>query len=86
MSVYALLNILNELGKRDKMPAFSSICLCFFTTSVINQVIHELECYFYLMKLNNIKIAFFGLKHLKCLSFYTERYCRRHLVILLQNM
>ena len=42
MSAHVLLNLLNELGKRDKMRGLLSICL-FFTTSLINSIIQEHE-------------------------------------------
>ena len=42
-SAYVLLNLLNELGKRDKMRSLPSI-LSFFATSLINSVIQEHEC------------------------------------------
>ena len=37
MSAHVLLNLLNELGKRDKMRGFSA-------TSLINSLIQEHEC------------------------------------------
>ena len=40
MSVHVLLNLLNELGKRDKMRAF----YLFLTTSLKNSIIQEHEC------------------------------------------
>ena len=40
MSVHVLLNLLNELGKRDKMREF----YLFFATSLINSIIQEHEC------------------------------------------
>ena len=40
MSAHVLLNLLNELGKRDKMRGFIS----FFATSLINSIIQEHEC------------------------------------------
>ena len=43
MSAYVLLNLLNELGKRDKMRGLPSI-LSLFATSLINSIIHEHEC------------------------------------------
>ena len=43
MSAHVLLNILNELGKRDKMRGLTSIYL-FFATSLINSIIQEHEC------------------------------------------
>ena len=43
MSVHVLLNLLNELGKRDKMRGLPSI-LSFFATSLINSIIQEHEC------------------------------------------
>ena len=51
MSVHVLLNLLNELGKRDKMRG--KACQPFyllFTKSIINSVIQKHECYirFYL--------------------------------------
>ena len=40
MRAHVLLNLLNELGKRDKMRAF----YLFFATSLINSIIQEHEC------------------------------------------
>ena len=44
MSAYVLLNLLNELGKRDKMRGLPSILSLFFATSLINSIIQEHEC------------------------------------------
>ena len=43
MCANVLLNLLNELGKRDKMPGLPSI-LSFLATSLINPIIREHEC------------------------------------------
>ena len=43
MSAHVLLNLLNELGKRDKMRGLLSIYF-FFATSLINSIIQEHEC------------------------------------------
>ena len=43
MSAHVLLNLLNKLGKRDKMHCLPSIYL-FFATSLINSIIQEHEC------------------------------------------
>ena len=40
MNAHVLLNLLNELGKRDKMRGLPSI-LCLFATSLINSIIQE---------------------------------------------
>ena len=42
MSAHVLLNLLNELEKREKMPGLQSIYL-FFSTSLINSIIQEHE-------------------------------------------
>ena len=42
MSAHVLLNLLNELGKSDKMPSLPSISL--FAKSLINSIIQEHEC------------------------------------------
>ena len=42
MSAYVLLNLLNELIKRDKMRGLQSIL--FFSTSLIKSIIQEHEC------------------------------------------
>ena len=39
ISAHVLLNLLNELGKRDKMLGH-----LFFATSLINSIIQEHEC------------------------------------------
>ena len=44
MSAHVLLNLLNELGKRDKMRGLPSILSLFFATSLINSIIQEHEC------------------------------------------
>ena len=43
MSAHVLLNLLNELGKRDKMRGMPSI-LSLFKTSLINTIIQEHSC------------------------------------------
>ena len=43
MSAHVLLNLLNKLGKRDKMRGLQSI-LFLFATSLINSIIQEHEC------------------------------------------
>ena len=43
MSAHVLLNLLNNLGKRDKMRGLPSI-LSLFATSLINSLIQEHEC------------------------------------------
>ena len=43
MSAHVLLNLLNELGKRDKMRGLPSI-LSLFATHLINSIIQEHEC------------------------------------------
>ena len=43
MSAHVLLNLLNELGKRDKMRGLLSIYL-FLATSLINPILHGQEC------------------------------------------
>ena len=43
MSAHVLLNLSNELGKRDKMRGFRAFYL-FFATSLINSIIQEHEC------------------------------------------
>ena len=43
MSAHVFLNLLNELGKRDKMRGLPSI-LSIFATSLINSIIQENEC------------------------------------------
>ena len=45
MSAHVLLNLLNELGKRDKMRDLPSIFFYLFSaTSLINSIIQEHEC------------------------------------------
>ena len=43
MSAHVLLNLLNELGKRDKMRGLPSI-LSLFRNELINSQIQEHEC------------------------------------------
>ena len=44
MSAHVLLNLLNEVGKRDKMRGLPSILSLFFATSLINSIMQEYEC------------------------------------------
>ena len=46
MSAHVLLNLLNELGKRDEMRGLPSILAfyLFFATSLIDSKKHEHEC------------------------------------------
>ena len=44
MSAYAFLNLLNKLGKRDKMYGLPSI-LSLICNSLINSIIPEYECW-----------------------------------------
>ena len=44
MSAHVLLNLFNELGKRDKIRGSPSILSLFFATSLINSIIQEHEC------------------------------------------
>ena len=48
MSAHVLLNLLNELGKRDKMRGLPSILLL-FRNDFINSIIQEHECYIILI-------------------------------------
>ena len=43
MSAHVLLNLLNELGKRDKMRGLPSI-LSLFRNGLINSIKQEYEC------------------------------------------
>ena len=43
MSAHVLLNLINKLGKMDKMLDCQAFYL-FFTTSLINSIILECEC------------------------------------------
>ena len=44
MSTHVLLNLLNELGKRDKNARLVEHFISFFATSLINSIIQEHEC------------------------------------------
>ena len=44
MSAHVLLNLLNELGKRDKIRGLPSILSLFFPTCLINSIIQEHKC------------------------------------------
>ena len=44
MSAHVLLNLLNELGKRDQMRGLPSILSLFSATSLMNSIIQEHEC------------------------------------------
>ena len=43
MNAHVLLNLSNELGKRDKIARLAELLL-FFATSLINSIIQEHEC------------------------------------------
>ena len=44
MSTHVLLNLLNELGKSDKIRGLLSILSLFFAMSLINSIIQEHDC------------------------------------------
>ena len=44
MSDHVLLNLLDQLGKSDKMQGLPSILSFFFSTSLINSIIQEHKC------------------------------------------
>ena len=44
MSAHVILNLLNELGKRDKTRGLSSTLSFFFATSLMNSIIQEHKC------------------------------------------
>ena len=44
MSAHVLLNLLNQLRKRDKMEGLPSILSFFFATSSINSIMQEHKC------------------------------------------
>ena len=44
MSAHVLLNLLNKLGKRDKMRGLPIILSLFFPTRFINSIKQEHEC------------------------------------------
>ena len=44
MSAHVLLNLLNELGKRDKMRGLPSILSLFSNNFIINSIILEHKC------------------------------------------
>ena len=44
MSAHILLNLLNELKKKDEMYGFAEHYFCFFTMSLINSIIQEHNC------------------------------------------
>ena len=48
MSAHVLLNLLNELGKRDKTRGLPSILSLFFATSLINSKYKSTNARFYL--------------------------------------
>ena len=48
MSAHVLFNLLSELGKNIKCEAYRAFYL-FFTTSLINSIKQDHECYFYLL-------------------------------------
>ena len=56
MSAHGLLNLLNEMGKREACRAF----YLFFATSLINSIIQEHECYilFIIWHLDYFEISF----------------------------
>ena len=59
MSAHVLLNLLNELRKRDKMQSLPSILFFFFATSLINSIMLDSM---YHMTLNLFLNHIFGKK------------------------
>ena len=58
MSAHVLLNLLNELGKRDKMRGLSSILSLFHELNKFNNTRAQMLDYIYHMTLKHLKIAF----------------------------
>ena len=83
MSAHVLLNLLNELWKRDKTQGLLSI-LPLFATSLINLIIQEHEYWIRFYLSYGIKIllkSHFCRKNVIILSLYmlyTQRYYGRH--------
>ena len=79
MSAHVLLNLLNELRKRDKMRGLPSI-LSLFATSLINSIVQEHECFkFYLSYDIEITLkSHFWRKNIIILSICTQRCYGRH--------
>ena len=78
MSAHVLLNLLNELGKRDKMRACRAIYL-YYATSLINSIIQEHNVRFYLSY--EIKITLkshFWRENVIILSLCMQRCYGRH--------
>ena len=77
MSAYVLLNLLNELGKRDKMRGLPSILSLFRNEfNKFNNIRAPLLDYIHHMT-NTLKFHFWR-KNVIILSFCTQRYYGRH--------
>ena len=78
MSAHVLLNLLNELGKRDKMRSLPSIS-SLFATSLINSIIKSTNVRFYLSYDFKITLkSHFCRKNVILLSLCTQRCYGRH--------
>ena len=91
MSAHVLLNLLNELGKRDKMRGLPSILslfreacrafYLFFATSLINSIKKSTIVRFYLSyDIKNTLKSHFWRKNVIMLSICTQRCYGRHYV------
>ena len=71
MSAHVLLNLLNELGKRDKMRGLSSILFLFCNEfNKFNNTRARMLDSIYHMTLRLIEISFRALKRYNCLIVY----------------
>ena len=84
MSAHVLLNLLNELRKRDKMRGFPSILALFCNKSnKFNYTGVRILDYIYHMTSKSLKHCIFWRENNKILSSFTQRYNGRHYVTLL---
>ena len=84
MSAHALLNLLNKLRKSYKMRGMPSILSLFCNKlNKYNNTRAWLLDSNYHMKLKLLKNQIFGVKNVKILPYFTQRYNGRHYITLL---
>ena len=80
MSAHVLLNLLNELGKRDQMRGLPSILSLFCNVfNKLNNTRARMYDSIYHMTLKHLKIAFWC-ENVKISPYFTQRYNGRHYV------
>ena len=79
--VHVLLNLLNELGKRDKMRGLSSILSLFLNElNKFNNTRAQMLDSIYHMTIKHFKSCIFWCENVKISPYFTQRYNGRHYV------